>query len=335
MTTPWTPAEIQTELWLDAADASTLTLVSGAVSEWRDKSGNLYHVSQGTAANRPARVAAGRNGLDVVRFDGSNDYLVRTAATNLFRNVSEAHVFIVRKFSAVPTTLKVITGISANVSTQIRMYDSVGLTSQKERAFVRRIDGSSGAFTDAKSSIGTAWGIQGFSASFSASLLTYWNNGSADGSVTIPGTGNTSDTASTKLAVGSSSTEDTANTFGGDIAEIVYCHTLAAGVREKIEGYLAHKWGLEYALPVGHLYKNSPPIVGALVAVNGKATTQAGNAAGIVSLHDHATKALVATATPATNGDWTASVEPGTYDISYWADGCRPVTHGPYTVEPE
>ena len=37
------------KLWLDAADASTITPYSNAVSQWRDKSGNSYQAIQSTA----------------------------------------------------------------------------------------------------------------------------------------------------------------------------------------------------------------------------------------------------------------------------------------------
>ena len=51
----WTPAEITTALWLDAADSSTFTLDgSGNVEQWNDKSGNSYHATQSNAADRPA-----------------------------------------------------------------------------------------------------------------------------------------------------------------------------------------------------------------------------------------------------------------------------------------
>ncbi len=55
----WTPGDIDTELWLDAADDSTLTVSDGAVSEWRDKSGNGRHFGQGTADRRPLRIEDG------------------------------------------------------------------------------------------------------------------------------------------------------------------------------------------------------------------------------------------------------------------------------------
>lgn len=49
----WTPAKVPTALWLDAADASTITLNNLTVSQWSDKSGNQRHVLQSTAANQP------------------------------------------------------------------------------------------------------------------------------------------------------------------------------------------------------------------------------------------------------------------------------------------
>jgi len=49
----WTPAEIDTELWLDADDASTITETGGAVSQWDDKSGNARHATQATGSKQP------------------------------------------------------------------------------------------------------------------------------------------------------------------------------------------------------------------------------------------------------------------------------------------
>jgi hypothetical protein len=60
------------QLWLDAADASSVTTVSGAASQWNDKSGNGRHATQTTANNRPAYngVIGGKAALT---FDGTND----------------------------------------------------------------------------------------------------------------------------------------------------------------------------------------------------------------------------------------------------------------------
>ena len=53
------------------------------------------------------------------------------------------------------------------------------------------------------------------------------------------------------------------NDFAGDIAEIVaYDNVLSPISRQKIEGYLAHKWGLENQLPGNHPHKITLPSFG-------------------------------------------------------------------------
>jgi len=69
------------KLWLDATDSSTLTLNGSAVSEWRDKSGNGFHFSQGTSNNQPTYTAT-INGKAAIAFDGTNDGLDRINVTN-------------------------------------------------------------------------------------------------------------------------------------------------------------------------------------------------------------------------------------------------------------
>ena len=48
--------------------------------------------------------------------------------------------------------------------------------------------------------------------------------------------------------------------WNGDIAEIIaYNGSLSDTERQKIEGYLAHKYGLQSQLPSGHPYKTTAP----------------------------------------------------------------------------
>jgi len=73
----WTPDLVRPALWLDAADASTVSVATG-VSEWRDKSGNGRHFTQTTTANQPAYNQNGINGLSSISFDGTAKALRRT-----------------------------------------------------------------------------------------------------------------------------------------------------------------------------------------------------------------------------------------------------------------
>lgn len=68
---PWSPAQITTQLWLDAADAATITEVGGDISQWDDKSGNLRHAVQAVALNQPSYNTPGLNGLNTIELGGN------------------------------------------------------------------------------------------------------------------------------------------------------------------------------------------------------------------------------------------------------------------------
>jgi hypothetical protein len=80
--TGFTPARIAgLQLWLDAADSSTITTDTG-VSEWRDKSSTKSKWAQTTGNEQPATGTQTMNGLNVLAFDGSNDSLSASAPLN-------------------------------------------------------------------------------------------------------------------------------------------------------------------------------------------------------------------------------------------------------------
>jgi hypothetical protein len=50
--------------------------------------------------------------------------------------------------------------------------------------------------------------------------------------------------------------------LNGFISEMVVTNgVLSTTDRQRLEGYLAHKWGLEANLPAGHPFKSLPPTV--------------------------------------------------------------------------
>jgi len=66
---PFTPASIPNLLaWYDAADAGTIIQTAGSVSQWNDKSGNAYNVTQGTGASQPTTGTRTQNSLNVLDF---------------------------------------------------------------------------------------------------------------------------------------------------------------------------------------------------------------------------------------------------------------------------
>lgn len=70
----WTPSQLDgLALWLDADDASTITLNGSNVSQWDDKSGNNRNASQTTATSQPTN-PIDINNRRVIQFDGSDDF---------------------------------------------------------------------------------------------------------------------------------------------------------------------------------------------------------------------------------------------------------------------
>lgn len=70
------------------------------------------------------------------------------------------------------------------------------------------------------------------------------------------------------------------------------------------------------------------------MAITGNATTQAGAAADLVRIFRWPDNSLETTSVPDAAGDWAAEVSAsGDYGVTYIANGCQPITNGPYYVE--
>lgn len=247
----WTPAQITTSLWLDAADSSTITTVSGAVSQWNDKSGNNRHATQSTASQRPTLIAADRLGRDVVSFDGSNDFLATTAGS----------------YAAVEYYLVAIFTGSATVNNP---YFSARTSPNANKVAASDINCGFGYSGSASSTwcnfAGNATLAQVNGANVSS--LTNFNSfttGITPASSwflfnqTISATG----TGSKQFAIGADAFASVGSRhIQAKIGEFIIASSAQSqSNREKIQGYLAHKWGLAANLPADHPYKLSPPII--------------------------------------------------------------------------
>ena len=97
LSTGWTPASITTALWLDAADASTITIATG-VSQWNDKSGNGWNATQVTSANQPTPGVDG--GVNCLSFDGNDSMTLG----NLMASATSGFYIGLIKFTSDPTS---------------------------------------------------------------------------------------------------------------------------------------------------------------------------------------------------------------------------------------
>lgn len=237
----WTPAQISTALWLDAADASTLTLNGSTVSQWADKSGNGRNATQPTASSQPTSNTRTLNGLNVLDFNAD----VIGIGTPFVKINTPWLVYSVITFDS-------FTGNPVYIGLQGAQTTHIGWSNSGNIQFYNNstgVVGLSGVVITANTP--ALVGVQ-----YDTTNLTGLYNGAAQGSpaVTIP--------ADTALFNIGSHASGGSNYFDGAIGEIVFIQsTVSLSNRQKLEGYLAWKWGLQANLPVGHPYKNAPPLL--------------------------------------------------------------------------
>jgi hypothetical protein len=241
---PWTPAAITTALWFDADDSSTITIATG-VSQWNDKSGNGRNATQATGVNQPLLISNELNGKPVVRFDGTNDSLIYDGT--FFANTSYTiNLVITRRSNKVDNF--VMAGSSLNTNRNLIVTWTNNTTFRFSQYF-NDLDVTVPAYT---SPIPEIWGVN--------------LNTSVGRSIFKDGTLANSNTTTTALieypGARLGNLSFSGFWYNGDIAEIVATRSvLSTDNRQKIEGYLAWKWGLVSSLPNNHPYKNAVPIL--------------------------------------------------------------------------
>ncbi|MDD2885267.1 MAG: hypothetical protein PHT48_09515 [Dechloromonas sp.] len=255
----WTPEYIDTALWLDAADSSTVTLVSGAVSEWADKSGNGRDATQGAAGRRPIISTGGLNGIDVVDFDGTDDGLTVNVGTMLSGLSGQTLVAVVKQ-KTTSSGVKRIIEYAAGSSTTMMFY-GLGLTENKLGVGGRRLTANSFQSVSSANNAGINWMLYAGLIDYANADLYLRENGShAASDLSFQTAGDTGTLTSQSGVVANIPSFISGNDVM--IAEIVQVNAyLNDDDLKKIEGYLAHKWSLDANLPVDHPYKSNAPIL--------------------------------------------------------------------------
>ena len=230
----WTPASTTTAAWFDASDASTITSSGGAVSQWNDKSGNSYNLTQGTGAAQPVTGSSTINSLNAMTWTSAK---FMSSATPAGANWQD--VYIVAKWTGAATFSDysgLVTGVN-NSGTDA----GIGLIGHS---------GSVNAHT------GTKWWdniyLNGTSSTGAAVLPTMASDFVVDFSANSP-------ISVAGIMVGRDRTYSTRGWVGLIGEVIAFNSKLSTADRQKTEGYLAWKWGTEGSLPAGHPYKSAAP----------------------------------------------------------------------------
>ena len=251
--TGWSPADLGTAvaLWLDADDAETITLSEGAVSEWRDKSGNGRHVAQADAARRPVPVGWGDGSREAIAFDGTDDFL--QGVGSMTTGTYAGHFNVIWAASRVGNGGVILTERSSTL---------VGVSAwTAEGAYYVSSDGAN-VSSNHQISAGVfgALGAEGGVVShlhFPGSRDVLYLNGAQQTVLTASASNITGGTS--YFRIGRREPPHSYNWNGTILEIIVLLEFLGSDDRQRLEGYLAHKWGLAGSLPAGHPWKAGPP----------------------------------------------------------------------------
>lgn len=246
--TPWTPLLYPFRLWVYGDDASLASLSDGdSVDSWTNRGGAGGVVwDGGGVATKPIikKGANGLNGLPIVRFNGTNEYLLGNLAVSNYWSASAKSIFMVVK-------------ANSNVTN-----NSKGPLSD------------AAAFCDLYQRSTGVWGFQNWDGNYDDAnvtgtlnawtIITAWHGAGqiglrldGDGQATAA-SGNTTNVAGT-LYLGR---RNGAGYIQCDIAEVIITNEeVPDTIKQYVEGYLAWKYDLTGLLPSSHPWKNTTPVV--------------------------------------------------------------------------
>ena len=231
-------------LWLDAADSSTMTFSSGSnVTAWNDKINGKSFTGLATFSN----------------YSSDNTSLFFSQATAPLKYLTNTSLSIAPPYTLFSVAL-LANPINANelvINGLAGTYDTnlfVGNYLNNATVFTGNGSTWNGANSQSYGSMSNVWSIT--AASIATSNVNAYFNGAPQtqqvGTVTTP------TLTGLNIGGGFGTLTNQGNTnyqpFGGYVGEILfYTGTLTTDQRQKVEAYLAQKWGLVGSLAQGHL----------------------------------------------------------------------------------
>lgn len=236
----WTPAQLGSGLafWLDA------TTVGGndgsPVGTWTSLATSSRSASQSTASFRPTLAVPGIGGLPSVRFDGGDDLLPFDGSFLVGTD------FTVAAMTAREAAFGAGYYIGGSSSSSSGTSFILGYRNNTTVRYSHRHDGLDVAVAP----FGTVTPTLHVATS-DVSARRLWSDGAAAGSAPpLP----------LSVWLNAAIGRDSSGPFLGVVGEVVMATaSLPTADRQKLEGYLAWKWGTVAALPVGHPYSAAPP----------------------------------------------------------------------------
>lgn len=252
------------QVWLDAADTSSVVLTSSNVTQWNDKSGNGNNFTNGSSS---LTYASKLNGNNVITGPTSVSQNTLYGPSSLTRNgVNHSYFYVITYPASGASNIRAI------------FFNSAEFFGHS---------GSTGPYLENNNNIpngSTQYWFYTTGAPFASANAFYGGNSficacvRQNGVYTITSTGNTASTNTNANGTGNASLLPNTtngqysvvwNTIGANIAEVIIYNTaLSVTQRQIVEGYLAWKWGFRngqasspssYGFPSNHPYYLFPP----------------------------------------------------------------------------
>jgi hypothetical protein len=244
---PFSPTTIPgCKIWFDSADQSSLTLSGTTVTAWKNKTGNS---NASTGSGTVSINQASLNGRSSLRFPAGTNYLNVGAQTytTSYRN----QFFVVTVGPAGSNYWY----LNCNDSICGQCYSWQDLPGDIE---LNRV-GANGIYVSNPTNFFSSTSVVSICTSSGGNTGIWVNGVSQTLAANNVGTGSfwSTGTTSTTITLGG---ENGRTTGRLDVYELLqYDGDLTTSQRQKIEGYLAHKWGLTVSLSEGHPFKKFPP----------------------------------------------------------------------------
>ncbi len=250
----WTPAAVRGDLacWWDFSERGTLTHATG-ISAIKSRHKSDVTMEEGTGSKQPVFSPLGFNGRTCANFSGTNNTLgqVTTANSVMANSFTAVIAFSVLSTSGGDTRV-------LSFCTSGNDYDSSAAAAMLYRSAANTLttyqNGAVRCSTTATDGV-----AQVFAVDSDGTTCRHWRNGTAGGSGAW---GTISLGSSTRFLIGKFNVGASETNHKGLWAEGFVVRLYAPHLRQRMEGYLAHRWGLASSLAASHPYRNAPPLLG-------------------------------------------------------------------------
>ncbi len=273
LATPWSPSDLGSDLvaWYDADDISTLFQNSGGttpvtsngqnVGRWEDKSGRGNHLQ--VVSSYPTYGATGNiggSGKPIVLF--SDDQLRKTSGVAIGNN---ANVFVIFGVFKVTSNTHWDSWVGFGTKYVLFITSDANEPARHTGGMEFAYDGGYGSSSTINEVGGAAYLLGATVAHTNPDTFTIYKNGALENSAvatlqTTPPAGAPSDL---RLGFINPGIRDPNGEMGEVLILNLGAGSLSTSDRQKIEGYLAHKWwgsGAANTLPRSHPYKDTAPV---------------------------------------------------------------------------